>query len=63
MVCDIRSVDVWKPVSSVVRCKMQSDIPIRMISYGGSKYNVSVLIDSKNKEKALLALNKGLFDL
>lgn len=39
------------------------DIPIRMISYGGSKYNVSVLIDSKNKEKALVALNRGLFDL
>lgn len=39
------------------------DIPIRMISYGGSKYNVSVLVDSKNKEKALVALNKGLFDL
>ena len=39
------------------------DIPIRMISYGGSKYNVSVLIDSKNKEKALVALNMGLFDL
>ena len=39
------------------------DIPIRMISYGGSKYNVSVLVDSKNKEKALIALNKGLFDL
>ena len=39
------------------------EIPIRMISYGGSKYNVSVLIESKYKKKTLIALNKGLFDL
>ncbi len=39
------------------------DIPIRMISYGGSKYNVSVLTESKYKKDALVALNKGLFDL
>lgn len=39
------------------------EIPIRMISYGGSKYNVSVLIESKYKKNALIALNKGLFDL
>ena len=39
------------------------DIPIRMISYGGSKYNVSVLIETKYKKQALQALNKGLFQL
>lgn len=39
------------------------EIPIRMISYGGSKYNVSVLIESANKKKALIALNKKLFNL
>jgi aspartate kinase len=39
------------------------EIPIRMISYGGSKYNISVLIDSKYKKEALLALNSKLFDL
>ena len=39
------------------------EIPIRMISYGGSKYNVSVLIESKYKKEALIALNKGLFNL
>lgn len=40
-----------------------NDINIRMISYGGSKNNISVLIDSKHKKKALLSLNKTLFDL
>ncbi|MEM9919919.1 MAG: aspartate kinase [Bacteroidota bacterium] len=39
------------------------DIPIRMISSGGSQRNISVLIDTANKEKALIALNAGLFQL
>jgi len=38
-------------------------IPLRMISYGGSRHNVSLLIHSSYKEQALRALNKGLFGL
>ena len=38
-------------------------IPIRMISYGGSKYNISVLTETIYKKDALIALNKGLFNL
>lgn len=38
-------------------------IPLRMISYGGSRHNVSLLIHSSYKEQALQALNKGLFGL
>ncbi|MDA0193677.1 MAG: aspartate kinase [Bacteroidetes bacterium] len=38
-------------------------IPIRMISYGGSKNNISVLIDTRYKKDSLQALNKGLFNL
>lgn len=37
------------------------NIPIRMISYGGSKYNVSLLINTENKKEALIALNNGVF--
>jgi aspartate kinase len=37
------------------------DIPIRMISYGGSKNNISVLISGDHKKAALLALNEGVF--
>jgi aspartate kinase len=36
-------------------------VPIRMISYGGSKNNISILVSSEHKKDALLALNKGLF--
>lgn len=37
------------------------DIPLSMISYGGSNYNLSILLDSNNKINALRALNKNLF--
>jgi len=39
-----------------------SEIPVRMISYGGSEHNISVLIKSSYKKQALQALNKGLFN-
>ncbi|MCH5241418.1 MAG: aspartate kinase [Muribaculaceae bacterium] len=37
------------------------NIPVRMISYGGSNYNISFLIDKKNKTKALRLLSYHLF--
>jgi len=37
------------------------DIPVQMISYGGSNYNISFLIDSKDKKQALQALSDNLF--
>jgi aspartate kinase len=37
------------------------DIPVRMISYGGSDYNISFLIDSKDKKQVLQALSDNLF--
>ncbi len=39
-----------------------SEIPVRMISYGGSEYNISVLVKSEYKKQALQALNAGLFN-
>lgn len=38
------------------------DIPVRMISYGGSNYNVSILIDKEDKTQALVDLSKQLFN-
>ncbi|MDR2121285.1 MAG: aspartate kinase [Tannerella sp.] len=37
------------------------DIPVRMISYGGSNYNVSLLIKAADKKRALQALSEHLF--
>lgn len=37
------------------------DIPVRMISYGGSNYNISMLVKASDKIAALNALNSKLF--
>jgi len=37
------------------------DIPVRMISYGGSNYNVSLLVKTPDKNKALQVLSDHLF--
>ena len=37
------------------------DIPVRMVSFGGSKHNVSILIDAQYKAQALKSLNEGVF--
>ncbi len=37
------------------------DIPVRMISYGGSNYNISFLIRKEDKVKALNLLSERLF--
>ncbi len=39
------------------------DISIRMISFGGSKFNISLLVATEDKVRTLKALNKGLFNL
>lgn len=38
-----------------------ANIPVRMISFGGSRYNVSLLVDSAYKKPAMEALNEALF--
>ena len=39
-----------------------SEIPVRMISYGGSNYNISFLIKAEDKKRALNALSATLFN-
>ncbi len=41
--------------------KALRNIPIRMISYGGSRHNISVLIETLHKKEALTALNSILY--
>ena len=38
------------------------EIPLRMISFGGSKHNVTLLVSGKHKKEALNALNDSLFN-
>ncbi len=39
-----------------------ADIPVRMISYGGSNYNISMLVHKDDKLRALRSLSKALFE-
>lgn len=38
-------------------------VPVRMVSYGGSNHNISILIPGDYKKETLQLLNKGLFGL
>ena len=38
------------------------DIPVRMISYGGSDHNISILVSTEHKVRALRALSNELFE-
>lgn len=38
------------------------DIPVRMVSYGGSNYNISFLVREEDKERALRSLSATIFD-
>lgn len=39
------------------------DIPVRMISYGGSNYNISLLVRKEDKIESLRLLSKRLFEV
>ena len=38
------------------------DIPVRMVSYGGSNYNISLLVKEEDKARTLQALSRSLFE-
>lgn len=53
----------WKNVGfESLATEAMKDIPVRMISYGGSNYNISYLISESDKKRALQNLSKYLFD-
>jgi len=61
IVCVVGSLTAEKEGYALKIFEALRNIPIRMISYGGSENNVSVLVDAERKKEALIALNKGLF--
>lgn len=42
-------------------CQALKDIPVRMISYGGSNHNISFLVSAEDKKRTLQALSDTLF--
>ncbi len=62
IVCIVGNLDPMDQNNFCVRAvNALADIPVRMISYGGSDYNISMLINAEHKIEALNLLNKHLF--
>lgn len=63
IICVVGDFLAGKPGYAVQLFEAMKNVPIRMISYGGSKNNISLLVSTVHKKEALIALNKGLFGL
>jgi len=62
IVCVVGDMD-WENVGFETRAmQAMQDIPVRMVSYGGSNYNISFLVREEDKPRALRALSACLFD-
>lgn len=61
IVCVVGDLD-WSNVGfETLATDAMRDIPVRMISYGGSNYNISFLIRESDKKRALQSLSHTLF--
>ncbi|MDR0699055.1 MAG: aspartate kinase [Tannerella sp.] len=61
IICVVGDLD-WENLGFEARIiSALKDIPVRMISYGGSNYNVSLLVRLSDKKRALQILSEQLF--
>ena len=61
IVCVVGDMD-WENVGFETKVmQAMEDIPVRMISYGGSNYNISFLLKEEDKTRALRSLSRCLF--
>lgn len=61
IICVVGDLD-WRNVGfESIAAQALKDIPVRMISYGGSNHNISFLISASDKQRALQSLSKHLF--
>jgi aspartate kinase len=61
VVCVVGDLD-WSNIGFETQVmEAMKNIPVRMISYGGSYYNISFLIKEEDKKRALQALSNELF--
>ena len=62
IICVVGDMD-WENVGFESRAmEAMKDIPVRMISYGGSNYNISFLVRGEDKARALRSLSKCRFE-
>ena len=62
IICVVGDLD-WSNVGfETLATDAMKDIPVRMISYGGSNYNISFLVRESDKKRALQSLSDTLFN-
>ncbi|MCF2602727.1 aspartate kinase [Parabacteroides distasonis] len=62
IVCVVGDLE-WDNIGFEARIvQAMKDVPVRMISYGGSNFNVSLLVKAADKRRALQALSDHLFN-
>ena len=62
IICVVGDMD-WENVGFESRAMdAMRDIPVRMVSFGGSNYNISFLVKEEDKVRALRSLSKCLFE-
>lgn len=53
----------WENIGFEARAmEAMKDIPVRMVSYGGSNYNISFLVREEDKVRALRSLSASIFE-
>ena len=62
IICVVGDLD-WSNIGfETIALDAMKNIPIRMVSYGGSNYNISFLIREEDKKRALQSLSDTLFN-
>jgi aspartate kinase len=62
IICVVGDLD-WSNIGfETIALEAMKSIPVRMVSYGGSNYNISFLIREEDKKRALQSLSDTLFN-
>jgi aspartate kinase len=62
IICVVGDLD-WRNVGfESIATQAMKNIPVRMISYGGSNHNISFLVAASDKQRALQSLSEHLFN-
>ena len=62
IICVVGDLD-WSNIGfEALALDAMKDVPVRMVSYGGSNYNISFLIREEDKKRALQNLSDTIFN-
>ncbi len=61
IICVVGDLNSYNVGFESMACQALKDIPVRMISYGGSNHNISFLVHRQDKQRTMQALSDTLF--